>query len=106
MSTQATPLARISAAIEKLERLKAESTPTRWVFSEGSIITMGMGYSVADELRESDADLIVALHRTIDVQLHILKYGRDWINLHGPEEADHSEAHFTLLADAILGGES
>lgn len=127
MPDQLTPLARISAAIEKLERLKAESTPGPWASvqdgqhatlvrrppkSENAIHTPADiplhwdgGYGYDPTMEASDADLIVTLHRTVEVQLETLRM------------AEHAErqgwgggskfAHMALrLADAVLGGES
>jgi hypothetical protein len=76
----------IAAAIEKLETLKAESTPSPWHHwtddltgdvdlwhdQEARSYIATLGHSDAPRVNR-DADLIVTLHRTIDAQLKILR---------------------------------
>ena len=66
--------ARISAAIEKLERLKAES----------------------------NGDLIVTLHRTIDAQLELLRLAQKYGELDAGS-GSRFIAGAVKLADAIVG---
>ncbi|MDJ0323202.1 hypothetical protein QMG61_05420 [Cryobacterium sp. PH31-AA6] len=75
---------KIEAAIERLEEMKAKSTPGPWAVEEipetGECRLLRefefFGHHVEEitsggSIRE-DADLIVTLHRTVDVQLVIL----------------------------------
>lgn len=105
---------RLQAAIDKLEKLRADSTPGEWIYrgrgciaagEYGDVVAPGrvdcMAYcngsssTIEGDNLDADADLIVTLHRTIDAQLAILAYGA---TLTGriPDE-------ITTLADAILG---
>lgn len=112
---------RLQAAIERLERLKARSAPGWWevdtnapfsldlvgIFSEG-----GSGYAVLFDRdaqpRRETAHLIVTLHRTIDVQLAILREA-----LENVEETEDGAIRASALgmsaiglAEAILGDQS
>lgn len=115
-STDLPPLARISAAIEKLERLKAESTEGPWEVETipetgESRVTRHFEFfgpqseSVAPGMvTVADADLIVTLHRTIDCQLRLL---REMKHLRETGEVGPGDLYVTdELASAILGGES
>ena len=99
---------RLSAAIEKLEALKAESTQGGWrvvggggngVTIEGTrhlydqLIDAG-DYAASREQFVNDVDpaLIVTLHRTIDAQLAILR-----------SEADSIRVHFAAMVNAAGG---
>lgn len=117
------PLARISAAIEKLERLKAESTPGPW-----GVESMKFGSEMGDyvgawipgvaeiavtehegdtpPLDPDDADIIVTLHRTIDAQLDVLNAIEWWVRHNKVGEENAAVCNVLKLADAILGGES
>lgn len=95
---------KIEAAIEKLERLKAESTPGPWEQFQYDWRMIIAGQPADDEAdvlfdraaaRPADMQMIVTLHRTIDAQLAILYRGLSRI---APE---HDAAE--MLADAILG---
>ena len=106
-----TPVERLTAAIEKLETLKAESTQGQWVISGAWLHAVQPAHvfgsvAVGRMDHERDDALVVTLHRTIDAQLAILRAGL--------EQAKSEEAypHYwyappkdgTLaLADAILG---
>ena len=116
--------ARISAAIEKLERLKAESTPGPWASvqdgqhatlvrrppkSENAIHTPADiplhwdgGYGYDPTMEASDADLIVTLHRTIDAQLELLRLALKYGELDAGS-GSRFIAGAVKLADAILG---
>ncbi|UAJ79988.1 hypothetical protein IT072_02605 [Leifsonia sp. ZF2019] len=117
----------ITAAIEKLEGLKAASVPGPWHWwnleaidqgwtdngpnlegANGQTVLCGWGndawgISVAGE----DADLIVTLHRTIDAQLALLKEllhiaeTAGWSEEEFPSKPGHE--HGLLLARSILG---
>jgi len=108
-----TVVERLEAAIAKLERLKADSTPGPW---GGSVNILGVTrlmdaerYIIAElweaenvEYRAlSNLELILALHATIDAQLAILRHAIDEY-----EPRDDSMSFITndglLLADAIL----
>lgn len=93
----------VSEAIARLETLRAESTPGRWDVTSLGVDGYGRSLSVAVDAGMTDADkaLVVLLHGTIEVQLCILNRGLEWISVHGPHD-DYSEAHYTLLAEAIL----
>jgi len=93
-----TALGEIEAAIENLERLRADATQGRWDW----IVGMSTG----------DARLVATLHRTIDAQLKILtgsaglhaKYadvGRETEWIAAVERAGDLD-----LARAINGGQS
>lgn len=111
-----TPLERIQTAIDKLERWKREITRGTWVQVEhfrpsntGTTVSIPMSsHSNANAYAgtAANAALIVALHRTIDPQLNILRGA-----LTDPELLLYGEAHGTAshalaLADAILGAAS
>jgi hypothetical protein len=104
----------IQAAIDKLTKLKAESTPKPWEDSEDDltgdvdlwhdqeqrlhIATVG----VAGMPRvEADAELIAVLHRTLDAQLAILTNARDWWNAWPKGDIDADVV--VALARAING---
>ncbi len=116
-----TPMERLQAAIEKLEQQRAAAEPVRsdseWVVDyqvgetmrfitvldshngghDGSIVA-------ADVTSEARAQLIVTLHRTIDVQLEILRLG---IAFAAPDALNDTAPLAALaLADAILGSDS
>jgi hypothetical protein len=85
----------IQAAIEKLETLKADTSPAPWFATEDTLYTaetwkgprgriaprpifMAEGNWVAGYVHiEADAELILALHRTIDAQITILRRDLD-----------------------------
>lgn len=102
-----TPLERLQTAIDKLEQLKAESTPGGWDILDGgdrfiawhdTAESTGFEYIVAEPVEfecEADADLIVTLHRTIDAQLSVLALGAVMV---GP-----IPDNILALADAING---
>ena len=117
----------ISAAIEKLERLKAESTPGPWdtdgreidqhwslmvepytkpllpvVSAEVSCISQCYGGSAQGLANTADGELIVTLHRTIDVQLASLRGGLVLAN----RGHDVTLGWAVDIADAILGSDS
>lgn len=98
------PLARISAAIEKLERLKADAdSGPWWVEFQGTIV--GPHDIVADLMQEPTADLIVTLHRTIPTLLTILKHA-EWLGESGEYHGPILDLANAINGDAILGGES
>jgi len=111
-----TPLARVEAAILRLETLKTESTPGPWyewtddltnevdVWHDQEARCHVANFGVAGERGVlADAELVSALHSTIDAQLAILRdaaarmrveQNQDGIPLH--------YRHQLALADAIL----
>lgn len=106
-----TPIEKLQAAIDKLEALKAESTPGTWrawdsfssdraprVYITGNNSGPSDGNRVArvENQENQDADLIVTLHRTIDTQLEILRFVVDGL---------YNLPEFIALADAILGSD-
>ena len=114
-----TPVERLHAAIDKLERLKLDGTPGPWrvwtdKFSgdfevrapDGLVAPLWVfGPAVRPH---ANAPLIVTLHRTIDAQLTILRHDVDMHDL-VPEEAwlrSMERSGDLDLADAILGGDS
>ena len=116
-----TPLARVEAAILRLETMKAESTPGPWEHLRDSDSDLGFGPiveslivtgdddSVLDwgsGVREPDATLICTLHATIDPMLAILRdtlnYFRDPIPIFMGREEQVFAAQLAL-ADSILG---
>lgn len=100
-----TPLERIQTAIDKLEQLKADSTPGPWLSS-----TSGFGSWIEAPVNEGfvaggtgqNTDLIVTLQRTIDAQLNILRGALTDPELLLYGEAHGSASHALALADAIL----
>ena len=115
-----TPLARVEAAILRLETLKADSTPGPWENLRDSDSDLGFGPimeslvtardddSVLDwgsGVREPDATLIVTLHVTIDP---ILDYLRDDAKRMKVEQNQDGiplyYRHSLALADAINAG--
>lgn len=99
-----TPVERLQAAIEKLERLRSkvpESGEREWrqASNRRGWIVAHDGTPVAQNLTQSDVDMILTLHRTIDAQLAILRDVLEAANLVYTLNA-------LALADAILGGDS
>lgn len=111
-----THLETIRAAIERLEKLKSDSTPGPWHSpDEDGWIESHAGYAVMadDDMNHlggpngrasqveyehpANGELIVTLHRTIDAQLEILRLGLDL-----PIRWDENSA-WLHLAEAILG---
>lgn len=102
---------RLQAAIDKLERLRAEATPNPW-HASGRYIghREADGKSIRYHLRagESDADLIVTLHRTINAQLAILRAGikNESVRRSSTLWSGLLDESACALADAILGSDS
>ena len=100
----------VQKAIERLETLKAKATSGEWWPSDTGAVFAGPGLSddvaVAYEVRlRGDVKLIVALHRTIDAQIELLRWFADSLaNDPGSEPPARSE-HLEL-ALAILGSDS
>ena len=104
-----TAVERLEAAIAKLEQLKAEGTPGPWVGrtnilgirrlmdSEGGVLAEMFDATDHGDESFENTDLIVALHRTIDAQLAILRFAVDGL---------YDLPEFLMLADAILGDNS
>ncbi len=107
-----TPLARLQAAIQKLEQLKAESTPGRWGSSLDSSIVWATEEKHSIWIFESlskgqNADLIVTLHRTLDAQLAWLRDQHRRMLIEEFRDSIPLYYRYVLaLADAILGSES
>lgn len=117
-----TPVERLQAAIEKLERLKAESTPGPWSVNVHHNAMHSAEFRapgpwngfmlVAAHVNDADPDLIVTLHRTINAHLAILQFGVqrqkavDWLNRPGSDKHVEAARLELALADAILGGGS
>ena len=108
-----TPLARVEAAILRLETLKTESTPGPWqvVVTGGDhyhVFTYGEMERVAsirtddgdnEAVREPDATLICLLQSTIDPMLELLQGAARYMAATG----DYAHDVVLVLADAILG---
>lgn len=99
----------IQAAIVRLERLKAHSTPGAWVVrgrtlhgtrrKTDPLLEPGMyAASLEQFINTGDPELIVALHRTIDAQLGLLRAALVDYQPDGPKQAE-----IAALARAILG---
>jgi len=121
---------RMQAAIEKLEALKAASTPGPWRLTRAQHVTHAIyGEQPGQEVigatprygglwSADDGELIVTLHRTIDAQLEVLRSAADFLTNaerewpapiwdRHPELRDRLEGLLRFevaLADAILGG--
>lgn len=103
-----TPVEKLTAAIDVLERLKDDSTPGDWEILDGGDRfiawhadpeSAGFEYILHEPVefeRPADAELIVTLHATIPAQLAILQTS---ITLDGLVPMHQALA----LADAILG---
>lgn len=116
-----TPVERLQAAIEKLEHLKAASTPGDWevdtnhpfsrdlvgLFSE-SVKAYAVKFDDDEQPARATVDLIVTLHRTINAQLAILQFGVKRLHAVQTLTGLHVQAHEheMALADAILGSDS
>ena len=111
---------RLTAAIEKLEALKAEAFAGPWealgsgvehgdhwyvLSGRESILYISANDGSDEEFRQPTAELIVTLHRTIDAQLAILRWSLNEIEYENGEVVYYDE-HTVALADAILGGDS
>ena len=120
---------KLEAAITKLENLKAASTQGTWKHEDEYGLSGGkyVGIPVFEFVTarayagsESNAALIVTLHRTIDAQLAVVRSAADFlVNAEGewplpiwekhPELRERLEALLDVevaLADAILGDAS
>ncbi len=106
---------RLHAAIEKLEAYRDLATQGEWVcdFEIGGEIhavgdTHTGGSAFIGKPAFHDAWLIVTLHRTIDAQLAILRFGVKRLAAVQTLTGKHAEAHAheLALADAILGSTS
>lgn len=101
-ATLADVVERLEAAIGKLERLKAESTPGSWSSAEWRgyflIEADGSRRAIVAErvITMQDVALIVILHRAVDAQLAILRFAADGL---------YDLPEFAALADAILDGD-
>lgn len=105
---------RLQAAIDRLEQLRDFSTPGPWevdtnmpfsrdlvgIFSERRKC-YAVKFDSDDQPKQRTADLIVALHRTIDAQIALLKLA-DYAALVPNKFTDAALA----LADAILGDDN
>lgn len=99
----------IQAAIDRLSFLRADSvTGAHWKALGGLIEGEGAEYRiiVADDVDDTDADLIVTLHRTVDAQLVILRTGLPDSREAFSEAGQAYRAAAEILAKAILGGDS
>ena len=106
----------LQAAIDKLEQLKADSTPGSWnvqqffsldddSFSYGA--DADDSFEVFSNAIEEDAELIVTLHRTIDAQLEWLRDQLDRMRREqNVEGIPLHYRHALALAEAILWGVS
>lgn len=101
-----TPIERLQAAIEKLERLRDAAPPAPWeVYPYWGMAVLhadlnpekSTGYEVLRAHTSSAADLASTLSRTIDAQLSILRFAVDGL---------YDLPEFLMLADAILGSDS
>lgn len=116
---------RLEAAIEKLEALKAESTPAPWHYWTNDLtgdVDLWHDQEVRSHIATvgqheqprvySDAELIVTLHRTIDAQLAILRTQLESYSKFPPASEpgyvpkSPNAQNALALADSILGGES
>lgn len=103
---------RLEAAIDKLERLKVESTRV-WAQTHQGLHAALDEHEIGlcfHDLSDADAELIVTLHRTIDAQLAILRDAEAYGDGNGPGHSYESSAAAAAvwalalpLADAILG---
>lgn len=90
---------RLQSAIEKLEAMRERDVEGGWIINADAELIDADGNVVAVCTSELDAETVVALHRTIDAQLGILRRAVDgWAGV----EAQDALA----LADAILGDQS
>lgn len=107
-----TPQERLQAAIEKLEALVRLGSDGPWnadrlTAGRATVISNGVGRSVAHYVEENDAERIVTLHRTIDAQLAILRSELDFVARCGwPTQPFPERLAVLALADAIRGSES
>lgn len=115
----------IQQAIDKLEALKAESMPGPWLIHRASTGIRGSqsyAWVVVDDTagrfplvekanfgNDGDLKLIVTLHRTIDAQLAILRFGLkrqeaiDWTRRLAVDKHREAASLELDLATAILG---
>lgn len=126
-----TPVERLQAAIVKLEALKDAAPSGPWTWNEkfgadddyGLALTNGEATEIIGAynhhccafrddpyVADGAADLIVTLHRTIDAQLAILRFGInrqravDWTSRLAGDKHVEAASLELALADAILGG--
>jgi len=107
----------IAAAIEKLERLRDDSTPGPWALDicspsiwtagetvlGGTIADINYDQQTGDHHPKEDGELIVTLHRTISAQLAILRQAHAELEpFAGVRLPDDAVQHELDLARAIL----
>jgi len=104
----------LQTAIDTLKRLRAESVPGRWEATEeggdyGVTVRAWFdnefnGNTAVAHMRHgmNEAELIVTLHRTLDVQLAFLRAARSDLTTERIRETDAT--HAIALATAINGG--
>lgn len=93
----------IRQAIERLGHLKGESLPGPWILDDSwdtpTVRSATTGYAVVKPLNNIDAEIVVTMRRTLDVQLEILECGLD------PHADIMVVEHAESLAKAIMGVE-
>lgn len=98
---------RIEAAIEKLDGLRMAASPGPWHQDVGAVENDD-GWVIGDAAEIDDVELIVALYRSIDAQLAILR--ACVVDLVTPFAGMHQDpenfSREITLADAILGDAS
>ena len=113
------PVERLQAAVEKLEQLKADSTPGPWSVNVHHNAMHSAEFRapgpwngfllVAAHVNDGDPELIVALHRTIDAQLSLLRHAEKFLGNVGHHTSSIAAPFIDdalALADAILGSVS
>lgn len=109
-----TPIERLQAAIDKLEKSSGEEWSAWSDFDDAhhfaiTAWNLGGGREVVGEvLSAADAHLIVTLHRTIDAQLDTLRLARAYFGaaITGPDTSNAFADLALAMADAILGTDS
>lgn len=107
----------IRQARERLEQLRAESTPGEWVagtsadhhdgdmWAGNRLVATFHRVSDKNSYAHVDMDLILSLHRTIDAQIQILKNAEWRYNNMSSEVYKRISTNELALAKAIMGVE-
>ncbi len=100
-----TPMERLQAAIDKLERLKAERGYVEvngWLAEPVTGDTARSWLEPRDDLSPiTNDELVVMLHRTIDAQLGVLHSSIEWFEKAEAEWSDPMWVKHPALRDAL-----
>lgn len=109
-----TAIETLERAISKLEQLRDEATPGEWSYRRevlglrNTTVISGneqVGYVTVGQFYEGTAEMIVALSRTVEPMLALLREGIREVHRSGAYLTDMAKACIRL-AESILGEEN